>query len=112
MPYKAIFITSILTIIFLFFGDIGFLAELTNFAIFVTFIMVNLSLIVLRYKEPDAKRPFKVGLNIGRFPVLPFLGVLSSFFMIFNLELIVIIGGMVFSVLIVLLYLLLEHRKI
>ena len=68
--------------------------------------MVNLSLIKLRYADPGRKRPFKVPFSIGRLPLLPSLGALSTVFLFSRLNVEVIAYGLVLvgiSVLIVLL---------
>jgi APA family basic amino acid/polyamine antiporter len=52
-------------------------------------------LIILRYKEGDKKRGFKVPLNIGKFPVIPFLGLLTLVFLAANLEYLVILMGFI-----------------
>lgn len=49
-------------------GKMTFLADLYNFGAMLAFFFAHLSLIVLRIKKPDLKRPFKIPLNI------PFLG--------------------------------------
>ncbi|MEM3364050.1 MAG: APC family permease [Candidatus Micrarchaeia archaeon] len=103
-PTNAVVITAIVAILFLLIGSISIVAELTNFTIFMTFIIVNLSVIFLRLKEPRAKRPFKVPLSIGRVPILPVLGILTVIFLTLNLEPYVIIGGIIFSLLVVPLY--------
>ena len=91
-PYIAIILTGLLSLIFVMFGDISFVAGITDFAIFLVFLIVNLSLLVLRYKV-KAKRGFTVPLNIGKFNILAFLGILSAVFMMFNLEAIVAIAA-------------------
>ena len=60
---------------------IDIVANLTNFAIFTTFIFINAAVIVLRFKEPNTPRPFKIPLSIYRVPIVPVLGILSSFTM-------------------------------
>ena len=61
---------------FTFIGDIVIVANITVFAIVITFAAVNLAVIVLRYTEPTIERKFKVPINIGKFPILPlFVGV-------------------------------------
>lgn len=94
-PWLAVVITGVLAIMFLFFKDIATVANITNFLMFFIFIMVNLSLIILRYKMPDIKRGFKVPLNIGKFPILATLGVITCIFMIFNIELDIILYGLI-----------------
>ena len=100
-PYLAILAAALGAVLFLFAGDIGFIANATNFTIFVTFIIVNLSVIILRVRSPDTVRPFRVPGSIGRIPVLPLLGIVTSLFLFLQLTpeilaigaLIVIIGG-------------------
>ena len=102
-PYLAILVAAIGAVLFLFAGDIGFVASVTNFTIFVTFMIVNLSVILLRYRSPDQKRAFLVPGRIGRMPVLPLFGIVTSIFLFFQLTpeiiaigtLLVIIGGIV-----------------
>jgi basic amino acid/polyamine antiporter, APA family len=92
-PWIAVISVLLLSSAFAMIGDITIVAELTNFAVFSAFMVVNASLIALRYKSPNLKRKFKVPLNIGKFPVLPLLGIITCIFMLANLELIVIAGG-------------------
>ncbi|CAG0977799.1 putative amino acid permease YhdG [Methanosarcinales archaeon] len=92
-PWAAIIMTSVLSLLFIFAGDIAFVANVANFTLFVTFFVINASMIVLRYKEPDVKRPFRVPFTIGRFPLLAFLGILFSVFMLLQLEAKVILVG-------------------
>ena len=92
-PWAAIIMTSVLSLLFIFAGDIAFVANVANFTLFVTFFVINASMIVLRYKEPDVKRPFRVPFTIGRFPLLAFLGILFSVFMLLQLEANVILVG-------------------
>ena len=88
----------ILSLSFLLFKEIDIIAELTNFTIFITFALVNLALIVLRYKVPKMKRQFKVPWTIGKLPILPVLGLLTSLFMILNLKLVVIGWGILVTI--------------
>ena len=67
-------------------GDLGLVAGATNFAVFVGFAAVNLSLIVLRYTHPDIERPFRVPFSIGRMPVMPVVGLACVAFLTANLE--------------------------
>jgi len=82
-PWLAVILVGVITIIFAVIGDLTMVASLANLSIFLVFGTVNLATIYLRYKKPKAKRSFMVPCNIGRFPVLALLGVLSSLFMIF-----------------------------
>jgi amino acid transporter len=67
-------------------GDISLVASATNFAVFIGFGAVNLSVIVLRYKRPGIPRPFTIPLSIGRLPLLPVIALVSVAFLMANLE--------------------------
>ncbi len=103
-PTRAIFLTSIIAIPFLFFKDISMVVGFTNFLIFLTFILVNVSVIKLRYRKPHLKRKFRMPLNINNFPLLSLFGIIVSVFLIVNLKLIHILGGVFITLLIYLLY--------
>lgn len=92
-PWIAIGVTSVLSILFVFAGDIAFVANVVNFTLFVTFFVINAAVILLRYKEPQMKRPFRVPLTIGKFPVLALFGILFCLFMLLQLEWKVLLVG-------------------
>jgi len=83
-PWVSILVLTILSIIFVLPGEIEFAADLTNFAVFVTFMVINASLIKLRYHSHD-HRTFRAPFNIGKFPVIALLGFVSSAFLLINL---------------------------
>ncbi len=93
-PDLAITLVGSLAILFVFVGGIETVGYLADFLIFVTFILVNLSVIRLRYTEPKRKREFKVPVSIGRFPLLPALGVITSAVLLLSIKLEVILYGM------------------
>ena len=92
-PWTAIIMTAMISLLFVFAGEIVFVANVANFTLFVTFFVINAALIVLRFKKPDAKRQFRVPVTIGKFPVLAMLGVLFNVFMLFQLEAKVLLIG-------------------
>lgn len=87
-PWIAILCMMLLSVVFIFLENVDLVANLTSLGVFFTFALVNLSVIWLRYKRPELKRPFKVPLKIGKFPIIPFLGLLSCLLMVsqFNLN--------------------------
>jgi APA family basic amino acid/polyamine antiporter len=109
-PWTAIISMMILSMVFVFLGDIKIVANLTSLAAFCTFAFVNLSLIWMRYTLPKEKRLFKVPLNIGKFPVLAFLGFVSSLVMIMQFKLTLMLFGFGIIALGVLIYLTLIRR--
>ena len=85
-PARAIVLALVVSVGFALSGDITLVAGSTNFAVFIGFAAVNISLIVLRYTQPDLPRPFRVPLNIGRMPVLPIFALGLVSFLMANLE--------------------------
>ncbi len=98
-PWVAIFTTMALSLLFIFAGDIAFVANVANFTLFVTFFVINAAMIMLRYKEPQASRPFRVPFSTGKFPLPPLLGILFCIFMLLQLEVKVFLMGTVLVVL-------------
>ncbi|MBA4453259.1 MAG: amino acid permease, partial [Nitrosopumilaceae archaeon] len=73
-PWIAVILILVTAIGFSFIGDIVIVANIVVFAVVVTFAMINLAVILLRYVKPDQERPYRVPVNIGKFPVLPLFG--------------------------------------
>ena len=92
-PWIAVFVIMITAIGFTFIGDIVIVANITVFAIVITFTTINLAVIVLRYTEPDIERPFKVPINIGKVPILSLFGVGISVYMALQFEIEVVLVG-------------------
>ena len=104
-PTVAILISSGVALLLLFTGGLDFLAELTNYFIFITFLIVNVSLIILRFKEPKTKRPFKIPFSIGKVPIIPVLAILILIALVIGLPGKIILVGSIVSVLVILSYL-------
>ena len=77
-PVFALILVAGLMIAFAAIGKIETVALIANFFIFITFLFVNISVIVLRTKQPNTARPYKVPLSIYRMPVPSLLGVLLT----------------------------------
>jgi basic amino acid/polyamine antiporter, APA family len=63
-------------------GDIKVVALIANFFIHITFIIVNVCVIVLRIKDKELKRPFRVPGSIKNIPVISVLGILLTLVMV------------------------------
>jgi APA family basic amino acid/polyamine antiporter len=85
-PARAIVLALIVSLGFTLSGDLDLVASATNFAVFIGFGAVNLSLIVLRFTQPALPRPFRVPLSIGRLPLLPVAGLAGTAFLMANLD--------------------------
>ena len=83
-PTVALTLTMVFTISAVLFGDISTVANATVFGVLVTFILVNLSLIALRRRQPYLERPFKLKPKIGYMPIISLLGAMSCFALLFN----------------------------
>ncbi len=77
-PLYAILIVMVLAAFLAALGDITLVANATDFLLFLIFIVINASVIVLRYKEPHCERNFCVPGSVKQFPILPALGIGAS----------------------------------
>ncbi len=111
-PWVAIIVIMLISIGFSFIGDIVIVANITVFAVVITFAAVNLVVIVLRYTEPNIERKFRVPINIGKFPILPMFGLGISVYMAFQFQIQVVLVGLMIIGIGTVFYLLYEKRKV
>ena len=62
-------------------GGIALIAEVTNFAIYVTFVAVNCSVIRLRFLLPSVPRPFRIPFSVAGVPVPAVLALATTILM-------------------------------
>lgn len=93
-PWVAAIVIGVLAAAFVFIGDIETVANISVFAIIMVFVLVNLSLIWLRYKEPNLERQFRSPGNIGKFPILAALGIITPIFGVLQHDSFVILMGL------------------
>ena len=93
-PWVAVIGILITSMSFAFIGDIVIVASIVVFAIVITFAMINLSVILLRFVEPELKRPFRVPVNVGKFPILPLVGFGVTVYMAVQFDLQVVLVGL------------------
>lgn len=110
-PWIAVIGILITSIAFTLIGDIVIVANITVFAVVVTFAMINLSVIILRYTEPNLERSFKVPINIGRFPLLPLFGFGVTIYMAVQFELEVMLVGLTIMAAGALFYVIFNRKK-
>jgi len=77
-PVMALLLIFVTMCGFAFIGSIETVARIATVLIFITFIAVNLCVIVLRIRQPKLKRHYKVPLNIRNIPVISVIGVLMT----------------------------------
>ena len=77
-PVFALIAVAVVMVSFALIGRLDTVAFIANLFIFVTFMSVNVSAIVLRKKQARFERPYKIPLNVGDVPVLSVVGVIMT----------------------------------
>lgn len=85
-PWLAALAVAAVAIPFTLTGRIELIAEVTNFAVYVLFVGVNLAVIRLRRTMPNAPRPFRAPITLGSVPVTAALGVATSVLLLFYIQ--------------------------
>src|SRR5215813_12060730 len=80
-PHISTILTGVFVAVFAAFASIDEMVDLTNIGTLFAFILVCAGIVILRLREPDRARPFKVPGGI----VLPILGVVSCLYLIYYL---------------------------
>lgn len=110
-PWVAISGVITAAIFCLLIGDLKSIANLTNFTVFSVFIVINATLIFLRVKKP-INEGFKVPFNIGKIPIFPLLGIITSIFMIGNLSIRILILGILLIIIGIIVHFVLKNLRI
>jgi APA family basic amino acid/polyamine antiporter len=82
VPAAAVLCAGVAAIGFAAIGDLSTIASVTDFAVYVVFLAVNTTVVVLRFRTPDARRPFRSPGSIRGVPVFPVLGFVATLVMI------------------------------
>lgn len=77
-PWVATAVITAVAAAFTLVGDIGFVAQVTNFAVFGLFLTVNLAVIRLRRQRPALARPFRIPGAVGGVPITAAIGVAGT----------------------------------
>jgi len=94
-PYIAIILTSIFMLITIFLLDIEKLAKVASLFMLLLFVMVNLSLIVIRFSKISNYKPtFKSPL----FPAIQIIGIVVYLFLIFKMGIFTILIALIFII--------------
>jgi basic amino acid/polyamine antiporter, APA family len=75
-PAAGLLVAAIIAAAFSLIGEIGTVALITNFFIFITFLIINCTVIYLRVKQKDLERPFRIPGNIRNVPVISVVAVM------------------------------------
>lgn len=74
----ALIVVLVVTAAFALIGDIVTIARISTLFIFTAFILINLSVVVLRLKDKNLKRPYRIPLNIKNIPITSVLGIILT----------------------------------
>lgn len=85
-PRRAVAAGVLAAAAFALLGDFTVIAAVTDFAVYVVFLAVNATVVILRRTRPDLARPFAVPGAIGTVPVIPVLGLASVVVMLTQLD--------------------------
>ncbi len=80
-PWKSTILTGLFVATMAALLPLRILAELVNIGTLLAFIIVCAAVLIMRYKEPNAARPFRTPF----FPWIPILGILSCLLLMFSL---------------------------
>ena len=99
-PVKGTIVVSAVIAVLAGFIPLNFLAEMTSIGTLVAFVVVSLAVIILRVREPNLERGFKVPF----YPVLPVLSIVGCFWIISSLQVITIVVFIIWTAFILGLY--------
>lgn len=85
-PWVATLVITATALALLPLGKVAVIASLSSFAALLAFAAVNASLVILRFRAPNQKRPFRVPLAIGRLPLLPLFAAVATMLLVTQLE--------------------------
>jgi APA family basic amino acid/polyamine antiporter len=69
VPWVAVLVVAGGALVGVAIGDLTLVASVTDFAVYLVFIAVNVVVIVLRHRQPHRWRPFRVPLAVGPVPL-------------------------------------------
>lgn len=78
IPYCSALVTLVLTIAMMFTGEFDTLTDFLLFTIWIFFIATFFAVFVLRKKEPDMPRPYKVPL----YPIVPWISIIGGAYIV------------------------------
>jgi amino acid transporter len=94
-PWTAAILVGALAMALVPLGGLAAVASLSSFAALLAFLTVNVAVVVLRYRRPSERRPFRVPLAVGRFPVLPGVAFLAALVLVAHFDASTYAGGAV-----------------
>jgi APA family basic amino acid/polyamine antiporter len=93
-PWFAAIAVTAAALVFALSGDIGRIAQLTNFTLFTAFIVVNAAVVRLRLVRPSAERPFRLPISPRDVPLTAVVGGGAAILLLARLEPLVLLAGL------------------
>ena len=93
-PWVAAVVSFVVTVVLLPFGKVETLASIASFTTMIVFIAINTAVIRLRQTQPEKKRPFRLPLSLGNYPVLPLLSIGVCLIFLFQFDRLVYLTGL------------------
>ena len=85
-PTAAVLVVAAGAAAFALAGDLKLIASVTDFAVYVVFLAVNASVLVLRRTAPAIPRPFRTPVAVRGVPILPIAGSVAALAMLPQLD--------------------------
>ena len=85
-PAPAIAACAAAAALFALFGKLATVAAVTDFSVYVVFVAVNATVIILRLRQPSSPRPFRAAPAVFRVPVPPLIGLAVTVLMMAQLD--------------------------
>ena len=82
----AVLLSATVAAVFVSLGDLSLVASVTDFSVYLVFIAVNLTVILLRFWQPKRRRPFAIRGAVGKIPVAPVLALATIAVLVPSLE--------------------------
>ncbi|MGE0601344.1 MAG: APC family permease [Dehalococcoidia bacterium] len=86
VPLRSLISVVAVSMVCMFLGNLSLLAKVTDFSVYLVFLAVNATVIVLRFTRPSERRTFATPLAVGKVPLLPIAGIGSVFLLMSGLD--------------------------
>ena len=96
-PYNAIYLIAIIASIYALTGQFNLLTDLTVFAVWVFYVLTFIGVMLLRKRNPELNRPYRVPL----YPIIPLVAIIGGSFVVINqlfTSPIISLGGIIITI--------------
>lgn len=96
-PYNAIYLIAIIASIYALTGQFNLLTDLTVFVVWVFYVLTFIGVMLLRKRNPELNRPYRVPL----YPIIPLVAIIGGSFVVINQLLtspIISLGGIIITI--------------